>query len=96
MVVSSPEVETHGRRLEEDGVMNSRLALELAKELEKSLKKKKTCSQISSSTSQLCTGGHATGSGTEAALDASVMVLSSLACFHYWRLKTLDEVSSFC
>lgn len=36
-MVSSPEVGTHGRRLEEDGVMSSRLALELAKELAKSL-----------------------------------------------------------
>lgn len=36
-MVSTPEVETHGRRVEEDGVMSSRLALELAKELEKSL-----------------------------------------------------------
>lgn len=94
--MSSPEVGTHGRRLEEDGMMSSRLALKLAKELEKSLKKKTLQSNQQLRFSTLHRWSRNRLLATEAALDASVMVLSSLACFRYWRLKTLDKVSSFC
>lgn len=93
MVVLTTEVRTHGGRREEDRMMSSRLALELSKELEKSV----NSPAISSSISQLGTTCRTNGfSPSEASLDVFIMLAFSYVTFTSGGWRNWKKSYFFC